>query len=724
MAEAAKQTAEKVVESVAQVTEKVKDLAVNKKDKKAKAGPAEALTEPPEYIQWRIDMFDRLKKEYDAEVAAKPREPIKVTLPDGKVIDATAWETTPLDIAKGISKSLSEAVVISKVDDSLFDLTRPLEASCRLKFLKFDDEEGKKVYWHSSAHVLGEACELHYGCHLCIGPPIEDGFYYEMGMDRSVVESDWKPIEQKAEKAIKEKQPFERLVMTKQNLLEMFKHNKYKQHIINDKIPDGTSTTVYRCGPLIDLCYGPHIPHTGKIKAFSIIKNSASYFLGDAKNDSLQRIYGISFPDNKQMKEYKQFLEEAAKRDHRKIGQEQELFFFHELSPGSCFFLPHGARIYNTLMDLQKAEYKKRGFHEVVTPNMYNVKLWETSGHWQNYQARIGHVEDMFALEVEKEKFALKPMNCPGHALMFKHRERSYRELPLRIADFGVLHRNEASGALTGLTRVRRFQQDDAHIFCRVDQLGTEMDGCLDFLQHVYGIFGFTFSLKLSTRPEKFLGEVETWNKAEQLLESALNKFGHPWELNPGDGAFYGPKIDIVISDALRRRHQCATIQLDFQLPQRFDLNYRSDDPSNPFQRPVMIHRAILGSVERMIAILTENFAGKWPFWLSPRQVMIVPVAAAYFEYAEQVRQKLHDAGLYAEADLSDLTLNKKVRNAEIQHWNFIFVVGEQEKESGSVNARNRDDVGSKGRGEVFPLDVILPKLVGLKESKSLEQKI
>ncbi|KAJ3293395.1 threonyl-tRNA synthetase [Borealophlyctis nickersoniae] len=745
----ADQAAAEVAGKVAEVTDKVKNMSV-KKDKKPKGGDAASaleLSPPPSYIQHRIDMFDRLKKQYDAEVAvkrfaAKPRETIKITLPDGKVIEGTSWETTPMDIAKGISKSLSEKIVIAKVDGNLFDLVRPLEQSCSLRFLTFDDDEGKKVYWHSSAHVLGEACELHYGCHLCIGPPIEEGFYYEMGMDRrhvtkkdgrAVAETDWASLEQLAKKAISEKQPFERLVVSKTDLLEMFKDNKYKVHIINDKIPDGTSTTVYRCGPLIDLCYGPHIPNTGKIKAFAVTKtgakqrvqNSASYFLGDAKNDSLQRVYGISFPDAKQMKEYKQFLEEAAKRDHRKIGQEQELFFFHELSPGSCFFLPHGARIYNTLIDLQKSEYRKRGFHEVVTPNMFNVKLWETSGHWQNYQAWIRNIdvvqqEDMFSLDVEKEKFALKPMNCPSHCLMFKHRERSYRELPLRLADFGVLHRNEASGALTGLTR-----------------LGTEMDGCLDFLQHIYGIFGFTFSLKLSTRPEKFLGEIEQWNKAEALLEEALKKFGHPWELNPGDGAFYGPKIDIVISDALRRRHQCATIQLDFQLPERFQLSYRTGEASASkpeeskaaatsaaFQRPVMIHRAILGSVERMIAILTENFAGKWPFWLSPRQVMIVPVGVTNFGYAEQVREKLQHAGLYAEADLSDSTLNKKVRNAEIAHWNFIFVVGNQEEESGSVNCRNRDDPNSKNRGEVYPLEVILGKLVSLKESKSLRQEI
>ncbi|KND00849.1 threonine-tRNA ligase [Spizellomyces punctatus DAOM BR117] len=705
---------------VGEVSQKMKDLAVKAANpKKQKGGDAASLeiTPPPEYIQWRIDMFERLKKEYDEKVSKMPRENIKITLPDGKEISGTSWETSPLDIAKSISKSLSEKVVIAKVDGQLWDLPRPLEQSCQLQLLTFDDDEGQKVYWHSSAHVLGEACELHYGCHLCLGPPIEQGFYYEMGMDGAVNAADYPALETLAKKAINEKQPFERLVVEKETLLEMFKHNKYKQHFIKDKVPDGTSTTVYRCGPLIDLCVGPHIPHTGRIKAFAVTKNSASYFLADAKNDSLQRVYGISFPDNKQMKEYKEFMEEAAKRDHRKIGQEQELFFFDDLSPGSCFFLPAGAKIYNKLMELQKGEYRRRGFQEVITPNMYNTKLWETSGHWANYS------EDMFVLDVEKEKWALKPMNCPGHCVMFKHRERSYRELPLRLADFGVLHRNEASGALSGLTRVRRFQQDDAHIFCTISQLGDEIDGCLEFLQHIYGIFNFEFYLKLSTRPEKYLGDVETWDKAEKILEEALVKFGKKWELNPGDGAFYGPKIDIVMTDALRRKHQCATLQLDFQLPQRFELQYRSKDMT--YERPVMIHRAILGSVERFIAILTENFAGKWPFWLSPKQVMVIPVAPKYNDYAAEVAQLLHVKGLNAEADLSEFTLKKKIVRADLMaRYNFIFVVGEEEQAARTVNCRNRDDRELGGKGQVVPLDEVIPKLLALEESKSLNQII
>lgn len=478
-------------------------------------------------------------------------------------------------------------------------------------------------------------------------------------------DSDFKALDGVVKKIVKDKQPFERLEMKKTDLLEMFKYNEFKVRILNQKVKTET-TTVYRCGPLIDLCRGPHVRHTGKIKAMALTKNSATYWEGDANAESLQRIYGISFPDSKQLKEWKQFQEEAAKRDHRKLGREQDLFFFHELSPGSCFFQPKGAHVYNKLVDFIKSEYWKRGFHEVVSPNIYNSKLWETSGHWQHY------ADNMFKFEVEKEMFGLKPMNCPGHCLIFDHGVRTYKELPLRMADFGVLHRNELSGALTGLTRVRRFQQDDAHIFCRPDQIQEEIRGALDFLKHVYSTFGFTYNLKLSTRPESFLGDIEVWNEAEKMMETSLNESGLKWQLNPGDGAFYGPKIDITLMDALRRQHQCATIQLDFQLPIRFNLNYVDDKGEK--RRPVIIHRAILGSVERMIAVLIESYGGKWPFWLSPRQIMVVPVAGPFNEYALRVKKEMKDAGFCCDADTDDSnTMNKKVRNAQLAQYNFIF---------------------------------------------------
>ncbi|KAI9777718.1 MAG: threonyl-tRNA synthetase [Geoglossum umbratile] len=717
-----------------------------KKDKKEKKKGCDAggdgrpleLEPQPEFFQHRIKLFEKLKTEYDEEISKKPRDKINITLGDNRVQAGTAWETTPAFIARQISKSLFERVVIAKVDGQLWDLERPLESDCKLELLDFENPEGRRVFWHSSAHVLGEAAERRFGCHLCIGPPTDDGFFYEMGLpDGGAVQtSDWKPLETIAGKAIKEKQPFERLVVSKPNLLEMFKHNKYKQHIIGSKIPDGTSTTVYRCGPLIDLCVGPHVPNTGRIKTFEIMKNSASYFLGDAANDSLQRIYGVSFPDKKQMDEYKKYLEEAAKRDHRKIGKEQELFFFHELSPGSCFFLPHGTRIYNTLLAFLRSEYWKRNYEEVITPNMYNAKLWETSGHWANYK------ENMFTFEVEKDQFGLKPMNCPGHCLLFKHRERSYRELPWRVADFGVLHRNEFSGALTGLTRVRRFQQDDTHIFCTQDQIGQEIEGLFDFLNTIYGTFGFTFKLNLSTRPEKYLGDIKTWDIAEDKLRGALDAFttagGSKWELNPGDGAFYGPKIDITISDALRREFQCATIQLDFQLPQRFGLEYMTAESSakpraegadpqelpSGYARPVMIHRAIYGSLERFIAILTEHFAGKWPFWLSPRQILVIPVMPTVNDYVLEVQKIFREEEMHVDVDISGNTLQKKIRTGQLQQYNFIFVVGAQEKESRTVNIRNRDDQTTQAKGDLIPLDEAIAKLVKLKDGRGLVNAI
>ena len=721
---------EELADGVKNMNVQEKQPKANKKAAKGGDSGAPLEFEPkPAYFQDRIDMFNKVKAEHDAAIAAKERKPIKVTMPDGAIREGTSWETSPMDIAREISKSLSERIVISKVNGQLWDLERPFEEDATLEFFDFDTPEGKRVFWHSSAHVLGEAAERHFGCHLCIGPPTDEGFYYEMGMgdsgDRVVRQEDFVPLEKLVTMAIKDKQPFERLTLTKAQLLEMFKYNKYKLYIINTKIPDGTSTTVYRCGPMIDLCMGPHVPNTGRIKFLSILKNSASYFLGNQANDSLQRLYGISFPDKKQMVEYKQFLAEAAKRDHRRIGKEQELFMFHDLSPGSCFWLPHGARIYNTLQDFLKSEYRKRGFQEVISPNMYNSKLWETSGHWANYK------DDMFTLSVDRETFALKPMNCPGHCLMFGSRDRSYKELPLRFADFGVIHRNEASGALSGLTRVRRFVQDDAHIFCRTEQIEEEMVNCFDFLQHVYGKFGFTFKMELSTRPEKFLGDIATWDEAEKRLATALDRVvPGQWELNPGDGAFYGPKIDITISDAMRRQHQCATIQLDFQLPQRFNLEYKTPqgaaEAEKHTERPVMIHRAIVGSLERFIAILIENFAGKWPFWLSPRQVLVVPVTGSVYGYAEKVRQRLWDAGFFADADLSDNTLNKKVRNGEIAQYNFVFVVGHQEQDTESVNVRNRDTDPNvaKGKTETIKLDTVIQQLNKLKDSKELSNQL
>jgi len=701
------------------------------------------------YISHRLEVWDRLFKKHQETVATKPRKAIKITLPDGNVKEGKAFEITPLEIAQGISKGLADSVVVAKLvytepveslsqvvnadaesDDEesqdqsavLWDLTRPIEGSCRMELLKFDSPQGQDVFWHSSSHMLGQALEQNFGCHLTIGPALDSGFYYDGYFgSKKIGDDDYKVLEKKIEEISKAAQPFERCVITKAEALELFAMNPFKVQLITNKVPDGALTSCYRCGPLIDLCRGPHLPNTSRAKSFMITKNSAAYWLGDQNLDSLQRVYSISFPTDKLMKEHKKFLEEAKKRDHRNVGTQQELFFFHPTaSPGSCFWYPMGARIYNKLTELMRSEYRLRGFHEVITPNIYSDQLFMTSGHYQNYK------DDMYNMDIEGQQWFLKPMNCPGHFLMFDSRARSYKELPLRFADFGVLHRNEASGALTGLTRVRRFQQDDAHIFVRPDQIKDEVLRCIDFLNYIYALFGFKASFALSTRPKKALGSKEIWDNSEAQLKDALNSSGMEWTLNPGDGAFYGPKIDIRLTDAMKRKFQCGTIQLDFNNPIRFNLQYRAEGNEEEegennekeekgefkgaveknekgdiiwregklkggYERPVVMHRAILGSVERFSGIVTEHYGGKWPFWLSPRQVMVVPVGEKFQEYGRWVERQLMLHGIYAECECSGKTLNKKVREATVAQWNFIVVVGDKEASELSVNVRQRD---------------------------------
>ncbi|CAH8344301.1 unnamed protein product [Eruca vesicaria subsp. sativa] len=643
-------------------------------------------------IPKRISLFEQIQANQLEKLKSLPHDPIKITLPDGSVKEGKKWETTPMDIAGQISKSLANSALISAVNDELWDMSRPLESDCKLELFMFDSDKGRDTLWHSSAHVLGQALEQEYGCKLCIGPCTTrgEGFYYDAYYDDGLGLNDnhFPNIEAGAGKAVKEGQPFERIEVTKDQALEMFSENEYKVEIINSLSADNT-ITVYRCGPLVDLCRGPHIPNTCFVKAFKCLRASSAYWRASKDEDrkSLQRVYGISYPDQKQLKKYLQFLEEAKKYDHRLLGQKQELFFCHSLSPGSWFFLPLGTRIYNKLMGFIKEQYWKRGYTEVITPNMYNVKLWKTSGHDAKYK------DHMFTFDIDEQEFGLKPMNCPGHCLMFQHRVRSYRELPIRLADFGVLHRNEDSGALSGLTRARRFQQDDAHIFCTEDQVLDEVKAVLEFIHYAYQIFGFTYELKLSTRPEKYLGDLKTWDKAENDLKVALDAFGKKWLLNEGDGAFYGPKIDITVSDAMNRKFQCATLQLDFQLPDRFKLEYSDEDEGKKEKpRPVMIHRAVLGSVERMFAILLEHYKGKWPFWLSPRQAIVCPISKKSEEYALQVKKQIHEAGYYVDADVTDRKIDKKVREAQLAQYNYILVVGEIEASAGQVSVRIRDN--------------------------------
>jgi threonyl-tRNA synthetase len=665
--------------------------------------PADPKVKQP-YYNKRIALFEKYyeRTQWDVKQAADMNESITVTLPDGNTKPATRFLTTPKDVADSISKSLGKKVVVAKVDGDNWDIFRPLEEDCKLELFTFDTPEGKYTYWHSTAHLVGQALELEFGADLTIGPPIEEGFYYDCYLgDRTFKPEDKETVAKRVDKIIKEKQEFQRAVVTREEALHMFQENPFKVEVI-EGLPEGSTITLYRNGPFCDLCRGPHVPHTGHIKSFSITNTSRAFWRADVTNAPLMRVYGVSYPDKKLLKKYLFRIEEAKKRDHRTIGMSQDLYFFHNVSPGSCFFQPYGNRVYNKLMDFVKDKYWKYGYEEVTTPNIFHFDLWNTSGHAGHYK------QNMFHFHVEKEEWGMKPMNCPGHCVLFSHRAHSWRELPLRYAEFGVLHRNEFSGALHGLTRVRRFVQDDAHIFCRKDQIEEEVKAYLEMFYEVYSVLGLDYELALSTRPKDFMGDIEDWNKAEAALTRVLHgweeKQGKGYTLNPEDGAFYGPKIDITVYDALGRKFQCATVQLDFQLPIRFKLRYQNNEGG--YDTPVIVHRAIMGSFERMIAILTEHFAGKWPLWLSPKQVMVVPISAGSYEYAEEVKKAFHEARFFVENDTRDMTMQKKVREAQLSQFNYILVVGEQEKAKKTVNVRTRNNkvCGEKEIAEMITL--------------------
>ncbi|XP_069041626.1 threonine--tRNA ligase 1, cytoplasmic-like [Lepisosteus oculatus] len=629
--------------------------------------------------------------------------------------------------------------IVARVSGQLWDLERPLEADCDLQFLGFNSTEGKEVFWCSSASVLGGVLISEWGGALCRLGSTESGFYSDVHLDqRSLSGSDLSSIEKGCRRIVSQKVPFIRLEVSQDELRELFKPlDGARAYVLSisftaQQVCDGdnrdtgswahsyslqvrdaavqykwTDQRHHGCGSLVTLCSGPHVTNTSRLKVLQLLQVSTVDW-GGADGQRVHRVSGVSFPGEEQLKKWERDQEEARRRDHRRIGKDQELFFFHDVSPGSCFFLPKGAHIYNTLTDFIKSEYCRRGFSEVVTPTVFSARLWQRSGHWEHYS------ENMFTFKSERDTFALKPMNCPAHCLMFDQRPRSWRELPLRWADFGALHRNEVSGSLTGLTRVRRFVQDDAHIFCTPEQLEGEISACLQFLHSVYSVFGFSYRLLLSTRPSPCLGDPALWDTAEGQLQKSLEQFGHPWELSPGDGAFYGPKIDIQIKDAIGRHHQCATIQLDFQLPIRFDLHYTG--PDGELGRPVMIHRAILGSVERMIAILAENYGGKWPLWLSPAQVMVIPVGGSTEGYAQEVVRQFQEAGFQVEVDADrGASLSRKIRRAQLGQYNFILVVGEKEMSTGTVSVRTRSGQQFGQRG----LKDTLERLRVLRDSRT-----
>ncbi|KAJ8378617.1 hypothetical protein AAFF_G00238290 [Aldrovandia affinis] len=653
----------------------------------------------------RLRVFEFLREKRGEEGVTEEGEGLRVRLPDGRTVKGTAGVTTPLLIAQ---KSRIKGAVVSTVNGELWELGHPLEADCELHLLGFDCAEGRQVVWRSGACVLGAVLEAHFGATVCRGSSSETSLYCDYQLENSSLSLG--QVEEKCRETALRKLPFSSLELGKQDLQELFKDNQLRLQVIEEEMT-GPTATVYRLGDSVNVCSGPLLPHTGFLRAFKMLKVSAVKMEVEERDAGVHRVLGVCFPGEREREEWEREKEEARRRDHRRIGKDQELFFFNDVSPGSCFFLPKGAHIYNTLCDFIKSEYRRRGFSEVVTPTLYSTTLWERSGHWEHYG------ENMFTVHCAPHTYALKPMNCPAHCLMYEQRVRSWRELPLRWADFGALHRNEVSGALSGLTRVRRFCQDDAHIFCTPDQLEEEITSCLDFVRSVYRVFGFSFRCLLSTRPTPCLGEASLWDSAEQQLERSLQQFGESWELNPGDGAFYGPKIDIQIRDAIGRQHQCATIQLDFQLPIRFNLQYVGAD--GEMYRPVMVHRAVLGSLERMIAILAENFGGKWPFWLSPAQVMVIPIGGSTEEYAQQVVRSFREAGFMADVDAdSGTTLNKKIRAAQLAQYNYTLVVGERERENEAVSVRTR---GGKQLGQRRLSDV-LTSLTELRETRSNQE--
>lgn len=608
---------------------------------------------------------------------------ISVKLPDGSVREYDQ-AVSVLDVASSISSGLAKKAVAGVIDGKPVDLSREVPSGSELKIVTLDDEAGLEVYRHSTAHLLAQALKrLYPDVKLGIGPVIEDGFYYDVDLPERLTPEDLPKIEAEMAKIIKEDLAITRRVVSRDEAIAIFEgiQDHLKLELIRD-LPEDSVITIYDQGEFFDLCRGPHLPSTGKIKAFKLMSVAGAYWRGDSNNQMLQRIYGTAFPKKVQLDEHLYFLEEARKRDHRRIGKDLKLFMFSEEAPGMPFYLPNGMIIRNELEKLSREIQFNAGYEEVRTPLMMNQRLWEQSGHWDHYH------ENMYFTDVDESKFALKPMNCPGHMLIFKNELRSYRDLPMRVAEFGQVHRHELSGALNGMLRVRTFTQDDAHIFVRPDQIENEVFSVIQQVDKLYSVFGFPYTIELSTRPEDSMGSDELWEQAEAALKNVLDRSGIAYRINEGDGAFYGPKIDFHIRDALKRSHQCATIQLDFQMPEKFDLSYIGED--NEKHRPVVIHRAVMGSVDRFLGVLTEHFGGDFPLWLAPVQAKVIPVSRSFNEYANKVVEQLTRAGIRVDADLRDEKLGYKIREAEVQKVPYMFVVGEKEQESKSVTVRRR----------------------------------
>ena len=622
---------------------------------------------------------------------------INITLPDG-YIKTFDGPISGLDVARSISEGFARNCVAMELDDSLVDLTFVIDHDAKIRLITSKDEEGLEILRHSAAHVMAQAIlRLFKDAKLTIGPAVEDGFYYDIDMD-PVSEDDFPKIEAEIKKIIKAKLPVKRREVSKAEALEFYKDEPYKVEMISE-LEEGT-ISFYEQGEFTDLCRGPHVPHTGFVKNIKLIKVSGAYWRADPSKPQLQRIYGTAFFDKKELQAHLIFLAEAKKRNHRKIGQAMDLFSFHEEAPGMAFFHPKGMEIWNVLLEYWRLEHRSAGYVESKTPIMLNRALWERSGHWENYR------ENMYTSAIDDMDYAIKPMNCPGGMLIYKSKPHSYRDLPLRIAEIGLVHRHELSGVLSGLFRVRSFHQDDAHLYMTPRHIKAEILAILNLAERMYGAFGLGFHLELSTRPEKSIGTAEQWETATKGLESALASYGKKYVLNEGDGAFYGPKIDLHINDALNRTWQCGTIQLDMSQPENFDLYYIDKD--NQKHRPIMIHRTVFGSIERFLGILIEHFAGKFPLWLAPIQAIILPINDDLVPYAREISELLRQAGIRTAVDSRTESLNKKVREAQLQYVPLILTIGAKEKEAGTLSVRTLDGSVKYGIEHQNFLDTIL----------------
>ena len=618
---------------------------------------------------------------------------MKITLKDGSE-KGYERSMSVLDIAKDISEGLARAATCAKIDGDIVDLRTDVSKDCELELLTFDSEDGRGAFWHTTSHIMAQAIKrLYPETKLAIGPSIDNGFYYDLDRETPFVAEDLEKIEAEMKKIVKEALPIERFTKTREEAIAYFKENDepYKVELVED-LPEGEEISFYKQGEFVDLCAGPHLMSTKAVKAFKLTSLAGAYWRGSEKNKMLTRIYGISYPKKADLEEYLHMMEEAKKRDHRKLGRELGLFMMCDEGPGFPFFLPKGMVLKNTLLDYWRELHKENGYVEVSTPIILSRHLWENSGHWDHYK------DNMYTTMIDEEDYAVKPMNCPGGMLVYKSEPRSYKDLPLRMGELGLVHRHEKSGALHGLFRVRCFTQDDAHIFMTPEQIRDEIKGVARLIDEIYSLFGFKYHVELSTRPDNSMGSDEDWEMATEGLRGALDDLGLDYMVNEGDGAFYGPKIDFHLEDSIVRTWQCGTIQLDMQMPQRFDLEYTGADGEK--HRPIMIHRVAFGSIERFIGILIEHFAGAFPTWLAPVQVKVLPISEKHLEYGKKVLAQLEEAGIRAELDERAEKIGYKIREAQMNKIPYMLVVGAKEEEQNLVSVRSRF-AGDEGQKDI-----------------------